>query len=80
MEPGPEPLPADPILKDGDVIGFLTSVSLGYRTGKLLALGYVERGALKMDEACKVQAFGVERDAMRHSHHVYDPQNLKLKA
>lgn len=80
MEPGPEPLPTDPILRDRDVIGFLTSVSMGYRTGKLLALGYVKRGTLKMDEACKVQAFGIERDAMRHSHHVYDPQNLKLRA
>lgn len=80
IEPGPEPLPADPILKDGDVIGYLTSVSMGYRTGKLLALGYVEKGMLNIDEACTVQAFGIARHAMRHSHHVYDPQNLKLKA
>lgn len=80
MEPGPEPLPADPVLKGGAVIGFLTSVSMGYRTGKLLALGYVERGTLEMDETCNVQAFGAERHAVRHSHHVYDPQNLKLKA
>ncbi|WP_282609324.1 FAD-dependent oxidoreductase [Pelagibius sp. Alg239-R121] len=79
-DPGPDPLPSDPIVKDGEVIGYLTSVSMGYRTGKLLALGYVEKGALNMGEACSVQAFGTERRAVRHSHHVYDPDNRKLRA
>jgi dimethylglycine dehydrogenase len=78
-DPGPEPLPSDPIVKDGNVIGYLTSVTMGYRTGKLLTLGYVERGALKMGEVCGVQAFGIEREAVRHSHHVYDPDNKKLR-
>ncbi|WP_120501401.1 FAD-dependent oxidoreductase [Roseovarius sp. EL26] len=76
---GPEPLPSDPILKDGVVIGYLTSVSMGYRTGKLLALGYVKNGSLSMGEECSVQAFGVERNAVRHEHHVYDPENSRLK-
>lgn len=79
-DPGPEPLPSDPILKDGNVIGYLTSVSMGYRTGKLLALGYVENGALHMGEACMIQAFGTERLAVRHSHHVYDPTNGRLRS
>ncbi|MCR9134925.1 MAG: FAD-dependent oxidoreductase [Alphaproteobacteria bacterium] len=80
LDPGPEPLPTDPIYKGGNVIGYLTSVSMGYRTGKLVALGYVKSGTLDMDENCVVQAFGLERRARRHSHHVYDPQNLKLNA
>ena len=79
-DPGPEPLPSDPILKGGEVIGYLTSVSMGYRTGKLLALGYVEHGALAMGDACHIQAFGEMRAATRHSHHVYDPDNSRLKA
>lgn len=77
---GPEPLPSDTILKEGRVIGYLTSVSMGYRTGKLLALGYVEAGALKLRESCQVQAFGIMRNAIRHAPQVYDPDNSKLRA
>ncbi|WP_170464374.1 GcvT family protein [Ruegeria arenilitoris] len=79
-DPSPEPLPSDPIVKDGELIGYLTSVSMGYRTGKLLALGYVQHGSLAMGEACHVQAFGEMRGATRHSHHVYDPDNTRLRA
>lgn len=79
-DPGPEPMPSDPVIKDGKVIGYLTSVSMGYRTGKLLALGYVEHGELAMSEACHIQAFGDLRTAARHNHHVYDPENGKLRA
>ncbi|WP_170763548.1 GcvT family protein [Ruegeria lacuscaerulensis] len=79
-DPGPEPLPSDPIIKGGEVVGYLTSVTSGYRTGKLLALGYSEHGALTMGEACHVQAFGDMRAALRHQHHVYDPENIKLRA
>ncbi|WP_299849442.1 FAD-dependent oxidoreductase [uncultured Roseovarius sp.] len=79
-DPGPEPLPSDPIIKDGQVIGYLTSVSMGYRTGKLLALGYVEYGAVAIGKRCFVQAFGEMRPATRHSPHVYDPENIKLRS
>ena len=79
-DPGPESLPSDPIIKDDKVIGYLTSVSMGYRTGKLLALGYIETGALEMGAHCQVQAFGVRRAATRHSHHVYDADNVKLRS
>ena len=80
IDPGSEPLPSDPIVKHGQAIGYLTSVSMGYRTGKLLALGYVEYGTLAMEETCHVQAFGEMRAARRHAHHVYDPANDKLRA
>ena len=77
---GPEPLPSDPILKNGAVIGYLTSVTMGYRTGQLIALAYVENGSLEMGETCEVQAFGEMRPATRHNPHVYDPENVKLRS
>lgn len=79
-DPGPEPLPSDPILKDGALVGYLTSVSMGYRTGKLLALGYVKTGTLSMGDTCAVQAFGTHRRAIRHAHHVFDPDNARLRS
>lgn len=77
---GPEPLGSDPILKGGQLVGYVTSSTMGYRTGKMLVLGYVEAGSLNLGEACHVQAFGQERAAVRHNPHVYDPDNLRLKA
>ena len=79
-DPGPEPLPSDPILADGQVVGYITSASMGYRTGKLVAMGYVKTGTVDMNAACQVQAFDVLRSAVRHSHHVYDPENARLKS
>lgn len=79
-DPGPEPLPSDPIINDNRVIGYLTSVSMGYRTNKLLALGYVEAGTLEMGGRCHVQAFGAMRSATRHTHHVYDADNTRLRS
>ncbi len=80
QDPGPDPLPSDPITVDGEVIGYVTSASQGFRTGRLLALGYVERGRLAMGAACVVRAFGQDRAAVRHSPHVYDPENIRLKS
>ena len=79
-DPGPEPLPSDPIEKDGRLVGYLSSVSMGYRTGKLLALGFVQAGALPMDDTCHVQAFGSLRRAIRHPYQVYDQSNTRLKS
>lgn len=79
-DPGPEPLPSDPILLEGRVIGYVTSISMGYRTGKLLALGYVERNTLEMGDNCHVQAFGEMRAAVRHAHHAFDPDNDRLRS
>lgn len=75
----PEPMAADPILKDGVPIGYVTSATHGYRTGKHLVLGYVRRDTLAMGAPCVVRVLGQDRRARRHDPHVYDPQNLRLK-
>ncbi len=72
-------LASDPILKNGRAIGYVTSASHGYRTGKCLVLGYVESGTLDMGEVCTVRVFGVERLATRHNPHVFDPDNTRMK-
>ena len=79
-DPGPEPLPSDPIVRGDVTIGYLTSVSMGYRTGKLLALGYVRQGALELGDACEVIAFGARRRAVRHLAHQYDPENRRMRS
>ena len=80
-DPSPDPLSADPIvLAGGEWIGYVTSASQGFRTGKLLVLGYVKAGSLGMGQDCAVTVLGQDRAARRHSPHVYDPENLRLKS
>ena len=79
-EPTPDPLASDPITVDGNWIGYVTSASRGFRTGKTLALGYVKAGTLAMNDRCAVTVLGEDRAARRHDPHVYDPGNARLKA
>ncbi len=80
-EPSPDPIASDPILSEtGDWIGYVTSATQGFRTGKQLVLGYVRRGALELGARAKVTVLGTDRSAVRHSPHVYDPDNTRLRA
>ena len=78
-ENSPEPMASDPILKGETWIGYVTSASHGYRTGKHCVLAYVKRGALEADESCCVRVLGQLHQATRHSPHVYDPTNARMK-
>lgn len=75
-----EPMSSDPILKDGKLVGYVTSSSHGYRTGKHCVLGYVRRGSVEIGSMCDVKVFGTLRAARRHSPHVYDPENSLLRS
>ena len=79
LDPGPDALASDPINRNGEWIGYVTSCSMGFRTGKHLALGYVRSGGLAIGDRCTVSIFGEERTAVRHSPHVYDPDNQRLR-
>ncbi len=80
VEKSPDALAGDPIIRDGQWIGYVTSASYGFRTAKRLVLGYVRRQSLAMGEACHVKILGVERRAMRHAPDCYDPLNTRLKS
>ena len=79
IEPSPEPLASEPIVKDGQVVGYVTSGTHGARLGKMLALGYVHRGLLPMHSDCEVSILGETYRARRHNPAQYDPQNEQLK-
>ena len=79
-EPAPDPMASDPIIKDDAWIGYVTSATRGFRTGKILALGYAKTRALAMGERCAVTILGEDRPAKRHDPHVYDPDNERLNA
>ena len=80
LDSGPDALASDPIVRDGTWIGYVTSCSVGFRTEKHLALGYVRSGSVAMGDRCVVSIFGEERTAVCHSPQVYDPDNQRLRA
>lgn len=77
---GPDALVSDPIMRDGEWIGYVTSCTMGFRTGRHLAYGYVRSGALMTGDRCAITILGTDRAAICHSPHVYDPENLRLRA
>ncbi len=75
-----DPLPSNPILMDGKVVGYVTSAGDGFRIGKRIALGYVERGTLDAGKALQIEVLGTACDAIVTSMPFYDPANERLRS
>lgn len=74
-----DPLPSDPILSDGAVIGYVTSGTEGYRIGQRLALGYVKGGMANLGRRVEIEILGVPRAAIVSPMPFYDPTNERLR-
>ena len=77
--PDADALPSDPITRDSEVVGYVTSAAFGYRTGKRLALGYIKNGAGGPGDVFVIDVLGRPCRAIGISPHVYDPRNSRLK-
>ena len=73
-------MPSDPILLDGELAGYVTSASTGFRTGKRLALGYLQNDLGSEGKAFEIQILGKRCQAKCVAPHFYDPENARLKA
>ena len=78
--PDANAMPSDPILKDGKVVGYVTSAAFGYRTSKRLALGYIRKGAGEPGEIFTIEVLGQACAARCTQPHIYDPSNLRLRS
>ncbi len=70
----------EPILKDGNVIGRVTSGGMGWRTGRMLAVGWIDAAALETGCTLQVQILLQQHDALVVPDPVYDPDNHLLSA
>jgi len=73
-EPG-DPAPSATIRVDGEVAGFVTSASMGFRTGRRVCLGYVEGRFADTTTGYTIDVFGTDCPAERHAHGIYDPDH-----
>jgi glycine cleavage system aminomethyltransferase T len=82
----PEPLlfHNEPILRDGEVVGFLTSGAYGHHLGAALGLGYVPCAGEKPEQVLasryEIEIAGSRISARASLKPLYDPQSLRTKA
>jgi len=70
-----DPPPSAPIRVGGEAIGFVTSASMGFRTGQRVCLGYVEGRFAEQMDGFTIDVFGSDCAAQRHAHGIYDPDH-----
>ena len=61
------------------MVGYVTSAAFGYRTGKRLALGYIEAGAGGPGDGFVIEVLGRPCTARCVAPHVYDAGNVRVK-
>jgi dimethylglycine dehydrogenase len=67
-----------PVLAAGRPVGIVTSAAIGHRTGKTLALAYIEVG-VGSDAALEVSIVGDVAPARILAEPPYDPENRRLR-
>ncbi|GMG82317.1 FAD-dependent oxidoreductase [Paralimibaculum aggregatum] len=83
----PEPLlyHNEPILRDGEIVGHLTSGNYGHHLGAAIGLGYVpcaagEKGAEMLASAYEIEVAGVRVSAEASLKPFYDPSSARMRA
>ena len=68
----------DPILHNGECVGYVSSGGTGFRIGQCLALGYVNNNIDELATAFELQILGQLCQAKLESSAFYDPDNSRL--
>ncbi|MDE0460354.1 MAG: hypothetical protein OXI15_23960, partial [Chromatiales bacterium] len=71
------PLAGDPILRNGECVGHVTSGGTGFRLAARLALGYVLREHFEPDREFEIEILGERRRAVVSPTPFYDPENVR---
>ncbi len=80
-DPGAADAPAcAPVLKDGAVVGLVTSGGFGYRVQRSLALAWLRSDLARPGERVLIEILGELRAATVGQGPPYDPGNARLKA
>ncbi|MEM9104774.1 MAG: FAD-dependent oxidoreductase [Pseudomonadota bacterium] len=69
-----------PVFSGETPVGLVTSGNYGHRTGKSLALGYVNTDLSEVGTELLIDIYGEKRKAVVIPEVLYDPQNEKLRA
>ena len=79
-DPCADPWGGEPVLREGEYVGYLTSAGYGHCAGRTLALGYVRSEAIASNAAYDVEVLGKPRPARRLDRPPIDPEGLRMRA
>ena len=68
----------EPVLHDGALVGYVTSGGMGWRSGKMLAVGWLDAAHCRAGHSLGVQILLKTYDARVVSDPVFDPANERL--
>ena len=69
----------EPILKDGTVVGHVTSGGYGHAVRRSIALGYVRADLAEDGETFAIDIFGEDRPAVLRKAPLHDPNGGRLR-
>jgi len=68
----------EPVLRGDTLLGYVTSGGMGWRTGKMLAVAWIDGADVALGDTLQVQVLLKTYDAQVVADPVYDPGNKKL--
>ena len=74
-----DPWGGEPVLRDGECVGYLTSAGYGHCIGRTLALGYVRSDAIASNAAYDVEVIGQAHPARRLDRPPVDPEGRRMR-
>ena len=70
----------DPIYREGELIGTVTSGGYGHRVRRNIAMGFVESAQAAPGTALEIGILGTRYAAEVTQAPIYDPENLRMRA
>lgn len=70
----------EPIRKDGEVVGYLTSGNYGHHLGAAIGMGYVAADVAKETSGWEIEVAGARVAAEASLRPMYDPKSARMKA
>lgn len=78
--PDADPLPGDPILQGRKTVGYVTSGTTGFRSGQVVALGYITASGSAETSGLEVEVLGQRCAATYCERAIYDPANSRCRS
>jgi len=70
----------EPIWRNGEVIGWVTSGGYGHTVGKSLSMGYIEKAHAEAETGFEIEIIGERRPAVRLAVPAYDPSGSAMRS
>ena len=75
-----DPVGGEPVVKDGDLVGYVSSASYGHRLGRTVALGFLNPALCRDGELVDVCVLDKEIAAEVSLTCAYDPEGIRARA